>query len=433
MVSVKTTTTTTKTTTDVPLDGVIIGSREIQVISSGLVPLLPTCQDYLWGKIGPDSRVFQLMNPYCGLDSTRPWAELWVGTHEKAPAQLPQGDGEDGALTLDELVRRYPNDIVGDRVAAKFGPNVDLTFLFKVLSVDRPLSVQAHPNKDLASRLHQADPSNYPDSNHKPEIAVAVTKLDMLYGLQEPQVATHTLNKVFPELKSLVSETPLDTDQNVRDAFAKILTASDGERSVVVEKIVSRITEEAKTRKLTECEQNVLYLFDNYGSSDAGVAASMLMNLVSLQPGQAIYTEPFVPHAYLRGDLVEVMATSDNVVRLCMTPKFKDLTTFLEDMLPRVKPGSPEIIEPTRVSREDIYRTAADEFQISRVVDGGAFSTTDGPELLFCLSGVAEVNVQQGGQVLKAGQSVLIPAITSSFTVKLSEDTQLYRVVVPGT
>ena len=144
------------------------------------IPLKLTCpvMHYPWGKYGNSSLIADLTNsPTAERDE--PFAEFWIGAHKKAPAETVV-DGKN--WFLDKLIGKYPEELLGSFVQQKFG--AELPFLFKVLSVRTALSIQAHPDKAQAVELHARDPENYPDANHKPEVAIALSPLTMLIGFR---------------------------------------------------------------------------------------------------------------------------------------------------------------------------------------------------------------------------------------------------------
>ena len=166
-----------------------------QKSASYFYPLDCAVMDYPWGRSGPDALIHDL-SAARGLtpDRAQPAAELWMGAHPKAPAKLPDG------RPLDEAIRENTAHFLGQALADRGYRS--LPFLFKVLDAARPLSIQAHPDRDLAPELHARDPKNYPDDNHKPELAVSLGGMSALIGFREP-AEIHAFLKAIPELRAL--------------------------------------------------------------------------------------------------------------------------------------------------------------------------------------------------------------------------------------
>lgn len=149
--------------------------------------LQPSLKCYPWGKLGSNSLVAQLaISSGCDIDEQKPYAELWMGAHPSGPSIIISGTKNENPQvapeSLQDFISKNP-DVLGSSIKSRFGSNT-LPFLFKVLSVEKALSIQAHPNKELAVALHSKDPANYPDDNHKPEMALAVTPFEVLCGFR---------------------------------------------------------------------------------------------------------------------------------------------------------------------------------------------------------------------------------------------------------
>ncbi|XP_039020134.1 mannose-6-phosphate isomerase 1-like [Hibiscus syriacus] len=138
-------------------------------------------QNYDWGRWGTEAQVARLLalNSGSEIKPDRPYAEFWMGNHDSGPSFMADNNGEGGNLSLKDWILKNPN-VLGHKVLKKWGH--DLLFLFKVLSVEKPLSIQAHPDKELAKELHKLKPNLCKDANHKPKMALAITKFRALCG-----------------------------------------------------------------------------------------------------------------------------------------------------------------------------------------------------------------------------------------------------------
>jgi mannose-6-phosphate isomerase len=201
----------------------------------------------------------------------------------------------------------------------------------QVLSVKQALSIQAHPDKVLAEELHRKFPDIYKDPNHKPEMTLALTPFEVLCGFRPPaQVVAH-LSSV-PELRAVVGEqvaNEAEREKNgsavLRLVFGALMTAADDVVKLQLAKLIARLGALANRSDL---EKAILRIHVDY-PGDVGVFCPYILNHFVLAPGEAVFLGPNEPHAYLSGDCIECMATSDNVVRAGLTPKLRDCPTLL--------------------------------------------------------------------------------------------------------
>ena len=283
-------------------------------------------QCYAWGKIGSQSQVASYAPKACQefqLDEEVTYAELWMGVHPSGPASLVREK-----QLLSEHIAKTP-EVLGAKVREKFGDQ--LPFLFKVLSVNKALSIQAHPNKRHAEELHAERPNIYKDPNHKPEIAIALTNFEGLCGFR-PLEEIQGFFKTIPELATvcdpcdgLIAATQDNYEESLRNCFESLMLCSKETLQQQLQSLKTRITSENKSDSVSEL---FLRLHDQY-PGDVGCFVIFFLNHLKLSPGEAMFLGPNVPHAYLSGDCVEVMANSDNVVRAGLTPKLIDTPTLV--------------------------------------------------------------------------------------------------------
>eukprot|EP00262_Sarcandra_glabra_P006144 TRINITY_DN18259_c0_g1_i1.p1 TRINITY_DN18259_c0_g1~~TRINITY_DN18259_c0_g1_i1.p1 ORF type:complete len:431 (+),score=67.64 TRINITY_DN18259_c0_g1_i1:135-1427(+) len=410
-------------------------------------------QNYDWGRIGQESQVARLfsLNSKSEIELNKPYAELWMGTHESGPSFIIRDQSDDpdsSSLPLKSWIYDNPN-AVGDRVVEKWGN--DLPFLFKVLSVAKALSIQAHPDKELAKVLHKSQPSIYKDSNHKPEMALALTEFEALCGFITTEELKGVLNSV-PEIVALVGNVDanqvliteeLDGEEEaksvLRSIFTKLMSANKEEVSEMVSQMKSRLNMESEARTLTEKEQLILRLEKQY-PADIGVLAAFFLNYVKLNPGEALYLGANEPHAYIYGECIECMATSDNVVRAGLTPKFLDVQTLCSMLT--YKQGFPEILRGTPLNPYTTrYTPPFDEFEVDRCIlplgESVVFSAIPGPSLFAVIAGKGTLRTGSTGKedIVKEGGVFFVPARTQIIMTAASEgDTtkalELYRAGV---
>jgi mannose-6-phosphate isomerase len=394
-------------------------------------------QTYAWGTRGSQAFIPRLL----GIDpqTDTPYAELWMGAHPKAPSHVELEDGR--TEPLDQWIAAHPEATLGRAVADTYG---NLPFLFKVLSAGQALSIQAHPSKAQAVRLHKRDPEHYPDPNHKPEVAIALDHLTALVGFKPYDAFVNTLSR-YPELREFLGEElleratqarsakPLIQTTVVREVFAQLIqrAAEDTQRlGESVDALAHRLA--AGFEKLDEAEILFLALRKSYGNQDVGLFALFLLNLVHIEAGKGLFTAAGVPHAYLKGNIIECMANSDNVVRVGLTPKFRDAKTLLQivDPTPRV----PEILDGNpRQINDDVtiatYEVPTPEFTVSRweMPAGSDVSVAKGntPAILLVGAGDIEIVWERGRANYRRGETAFLPACLSSYVVKAGTDAEV--------
>ncbi|KAF8782347.1 Mannose-6-phosphate isomerase like protein [Argiope bruennichi] len=315
-------------------------------------------KNYDWGKVGMQSVVAQLQKEGCNnflVDEKTPYAEMWIGTHDSGPALIPTLKN----IKLKEWLLENPQ-CLGDNIRKAFSHITGLPFLFKVLSVNKALSIQAHPNKKTAEKLHQMYPDKYPDDNHKPEMAIALTNFEALCGFR-PLCEIQTFFVEIPELQKIVDskivEMFLNSKNNdaLKPLFTAIMTCSPKTFQPILLQILEYFKQKQFENPLCESIHDLfLRTYDQY-PGDIGCFCLFFLNYLKLKPGEAIFLAANVPHAYLSGDCIECMACSDNVVRAGLTPKFRDVNTLCDILmydcnkseenkfLPICDPGDPHV------------------------------------------------------------------------------------------
>lgn len=355
-----------------------------------------------------------------------------MGTHPSNPSK----DLKTGRTLLDLC---FENQLLlSSSVSSKFGAK--LPFLFKVLSINKGLSIQAHPNKKLAEQLHARDPKNYPDDNHKPEMAIAITPFEGLCGFRPLVEIAHFLENVGP-LRELVGEetasefikTIKGSDEAskkavLKKAFGALMSSSADDVAKGIKQVVDLAksqgvefaaggVESTKGEVLSEL---VTRLYGQFGD-DIGIFVLFFLNFVTLQPGEALFLVADDIHAYLSGDIIECMAASDNVVRAGLTPKFKDVTTLVDMLTYNYAPIDEQKMEPTDYPYATLNRTAyssgsavhlydppIEEFAVARTVLKGTgakatFEPLEGPSIVICTNGKGRISVGPTVHEVKEG------------------------------
>ena len=397
-------------------------------------PLLLECgvQHYDWGQRGPNAFIPALLGQPPG---DQPWAEMWIGAHPVRPSRA-QLDGTE--VPLPALIDAAPSPVLGDAALRRFGPR--LPFLLKVLAAERMLSIQAHPNREQAregfareeaQRIpRDAAHRNYRDDSHKPELIVALTAFHALCGFRpEPEVA-QTITR-HPELASLGRYAG-----DMPRLFGACFALSQPELDEIVGGLVTRLGREHEARAFTR-EQHEYWLleadrqFSSGGRRDAGILVMLLLNLVRLSPGQALYLDAGELHSYLEGVGIELMASSDNVLRGGLTSKHVDVAELQKVLTFRGGPAHP--IEP---DAHGVYRTTAEEFELSVIAlaPGQIWRPPEAPSapaLLLVTDG--EVVAYTGGEEvrLRRGAAVLVPAAFEGYTLRAGASARVFRATTP--
>jgi mannose-6-phosphate isomerase len=257
-------------------------------------------QNYDWGTKNENAFIANTI----GINAQRdlPYAELWIGAHPKASSEI-EIDGK--KIQLKDFIDRFTNECLGGFVSKKF--NGRFPFLLKILSADRALSIQTHPNKKEAEMLHKKDPINYPDDNHKPEIAIAVDSLIAIAGFRPVNEIAENI-KSLPELHLLVgekfvndvitSETDTAQKQSVKNLYSELMRKAEDKNnlSVCVSNIFARLNSK---ENLSPEEEQFLIQHKLYGA-DIGLFSFFFFNMVQLQPASDIYRRGCSSRVYQR-------------------------------------------------------------------------------------------------------------------------------------
>uniref|UniRef100_A0A8C3CL30 Mannose-6-phosphate isomerase n=1 Tax=Cairina moschata TaxID=8855 RepID=A0A8C3CL30_CAIMO len=403
-------------------------------------PLACVVQNYSWGKLGLQSEVAQLVasdDPTAHIDPEQPYAELWMGAHPKGDAAIR--DNRIPQKTLGRWISANPA-CLGAKVKDAFQGR--LPFLFKVLSVRTALSIQAHPNKELAAKLHAQFPQHYPDANHKPEMAIALTPFEGLCGFRPVEEISAFLRAV-PELRALVGEVaaeqleqssashdPRGVSAALRVCFTRLMKSEKKAFVDQLNTLVQRISREAADGQDTSGSNGDLLLrLHAQFPGDIGCFAVYFLNLVRLEPGEAMFLVANEPHAYLQGDCVECMACSDNTVRAGLTPKFIDVLTLCEMLNYTPAPSSSKIFPAVQSPLDPsvfLYDPPVPDFTLMRIEIPSSIklylvSALDSASILLVLRGtaVATSTAAASEMSLRRG-SVLFVSANESLSLRLA-------------
>ncbi|WP_227424578.1 mannose-6-phosphate isomerase, class I [Pengzhenrongella sicca] len=387
-----------------------------------MIRLANPAQHYAWGSV---TAIPELL----GLPAaTEPLAESWLGAHPSAPSVVRT---EHGSAGLDSWLAADAEGLLGADVVARFGPS--LPYLLKVIAAETPLSLQVHPTAEQAAVGFAAEEDagvpitavhrNYRDRNHKPELLYALTPFEALCGFRAPRRAAELLADLDAPLAKQLHDvlTTQPSFEGIRAAFTQLLQAHTRPSADAVHEVTDACAARlAAGSSSPRADRTVVLLAQQY-PGDPGVVTSLLLNPVTLQPGDAMFVPAGGVHAYLHGLGIEIMASSDNVLRAGLTTKHIDVDELLRNVDYVAAPPiriAPEIFH--RATR--VFYAPVDDFELSVTsIDDAVVHPLPGrgPRILLCLAGELEIRTARGSVVkLLRGESIFAPASDGDLTVQ---------------
>ena len=357
------------------------------------------------------------------VPSSEPQAELWLGAHPGDSSVLV---GPAGARPLRHAVADDPAGTLGPQVAREFDGT--FPFLLKLLAADAPLSLQAHPTMAQARAGFDAEEAagvpidapfrNYKDRSHKPELMYALTRFEALCGFRPTPITVRLLDElgtpVLGDVRSALVERP--GEPGLREVVTSLLEADRAAIAPTVDAVAAacraRVGIDEPLGSEFVREFAMAARLAEHHPGDPGVLIALLMNRIDLAPGEAVYLPAGNMHAYLSGFGVEIMASSDNVLRGGLTTKHVDVAEL--SAVVSFAPGEPMLIPAVPVAPGEVaFRTPAPEFALSRVrVDEvGRVLEHTGPQILLVTEGSLTLTDAQGNELsVGPGRSVFLPA-----------------------
>lgn len=395
-----------------------------------IIPLKGVVQHYDWGGSDFIAQLLSQSNP-----TKRPHAELWMGTHKNGTATALLAQQE---ISLKKLIEASPETILGKEVASYF--DGQLPFLFKILDVKKMLSIQAHPTKSNALegfRLENekgvpldAKHRNYKDDNHKPEVMVALTDFWLLHGFRREGAIAKVLVEV-PEFSALQSHFE---GENIKALYQFIMEMPQAQVDELLHPLQERLKMQAQDGPLAKSSPDywAWQAFQDYtrdGHYDRGIFSIYLFNLVFIPKGQGIFQAAGIPHAYLEGVNVELMANSDNVFRGGLTPKHVDVPELMQHLV--FDPIDPVIFQGEKQNEVETYfPTPAPDFALWQM----AFNATnrslekeaqDTAFIYIVMEGQIAVRTGDAEWHAKQGEIFMIPA-GQAINIKSNGDSLLF-------
>lgn len=333
------------------------------------------------------------------INENNPYAEMWFGTYPALPTYVAS-TGED----LQTVIDRNPQELIGKQVMDKFGHS-KLPYLPKVLSIAKALPLQLHPNKELATKLHNEKPDAFTDPNHKPEIAVALSEFEAFCGFR-PLKSIAEIMQLEP-LKQFLpknADTSDMTNDTLREVVRNMLQASDETVKKVYKTLVSVSPEQYKGASYIP--KLAPRLADQYSEADPGVLVALVtMNYLVLQAGESIYIPADGIHAYLSGDIIECMARSNNVLNVGFCPRAERSNIDMFCSCLTFSPHGAEecMLRPTAYGKSKngktkVFSPPLSEFDMLETKLGNGES-----EVLGAVGGPSTLVVSKGSATMKTG------------------------------
>jgi mannose-6-phosphate isomerase len=373
-------------------------------------------------------------------DSNQPYAEYWMGAHDNVPSLVVKPDGT--SQPLNEFIKTDPAGILGEAVNKKFGR---LPYLFKVLDVKDMLSIQVHPNKKDAETAFadenkkgialNAPARNYKDDNHKPELMLALSDFWLLHGFKSHDNLKKVLGNI-PELQFLL---PVFEKEGYEGLYRTVMSMDQQEVNKHLQPLLDRIIPLYEKGSLDKEQEDfwaarAALTFNQPGAIDRGIFSVYFFNLLHLKEGEAIYQGANMPHAYLEGQNIEIMANSDNVLRGGLTVKHIDVGELMKHV--KFEATVPKIFKSRNSTSkfEQYFKTPAEDFELRELyalVTLPVEIETHTTEVFFAYTG-GPVNVTDGTTTLtlKSGDAMLATA-GARITFQAKNNMRLYRATVP--
>jgi len=403
----------------------------------GVSKLKGVIRSYDWGGTEFLSKLLSHPNPE-GI----PMAEYWLGAHDLDSAVVITPAGE---VRLNDFVAGNKQLVLGQTIARKFGR---LPYLLKILDVKNMLSIQVHPTKheaelEFARENKQKIPlnaphRNYKDDNHKPELAVALTDFWLLHGFKPVEKLRATLESIS-ELRGLLE---IFNSTGYDQLYKTVMEMPQRSVNQLLQPLLDRILPMYTSGQLKKNEENfwaarAAVIFGTHGTNerqsiDRGIFSIYFFNLLQLRKGEGLFQDAGVPHGYLEGQNVEIMANSDNVLRGGLTNKHIDVKELMKHI--KFEETIPSIIVPEKINEnEQLYRTGAPDFKLSRFIlkkdDTCIFESGSG-ETLLVFEGSISITSEKDQLSLKRGEAAFIVS-HRQISLKCLADGEVYRASVP--
>jgi mannose-6-phosphate isomerase len=409
--------------------------KNMELSKDRVLPITGKVQHYAWGGF---YYLPKLLNIPVKKGET--YAEFWLGTHERGSSELK--NGAENPVSLKDYVEAFPKQTLGEKANDIFG---HLPYLLKVLDVKDMLSIQVHPSKEDAQLSFDAENEkgidraaperNFKDNNHKPELMLALSEFWLLHGFKTPKALQKILRET-PELHFLV---PIFGGDNYKKLYRHVMELPQVQVDRHLKTLVERISSHFQSGKLNKDKEDfwaarAALTYSHDGHIDRGIFSVYFLNLIHLQPGQAVYQDAGLPHAYLEGQNVEIMSNSDNVLRGGLTPKHVDVPELMKHV--KFEATIPNII--TGIEAPDgklVFHSPARDFELSRLqINKGQSDKliSRSIEIFLVFSGSVEVVEEKGISFKRNKGEAWVSFDGAASEVRALDDTVIYQASIPG-
>ena len=362
--------------------------------------LINSIKHYEWGSARWIPQLLDIENN----NPAAPYAEMWMGTHAGSPSRTKI---DDKPVNLTEV-------------------SGDIPFLLKLLGVEKPLSIQAHPDKAHAQEgcareeslgIAMDDPArNYKDPNHKPEIICALSPFTLMAGFREPHIIRRSFEELLteaPQLKGIISQLLLSLETDSLSSFFAVLFKFSEEDKVYLSGFINKKDTEKTGGVISSRQWELMKKFTELYPLETAVLAPLYLNVITLQPYQAVYVPDGMLHAYISGFGLELMTSSDNVLRGGLTNKHIDIDELFKIL--KFIPFMPDIILHD-ASDFFNYPAPCREFFLANIRGSGSREIIKGNGSAVCI--VTEGELETEGIKIKKGESFYIPKDTEKLMLK---------------
>jgi mannose-6-phosphate isomerase len=383
------------------------------LFSQYFFPMENIIKEYSWGNRTSISKLIGINNP-----EQKNQAELWMGAHSNGCSKIKLNNT---MTLLSDFIQKDKIAILSKKTTETF---TGLPYLFKVLAVETALSIQVHPNKNQAEigfKKEQeagisitSEDRNYRDSNHKPELVYALTPYLAMNGFKEfNEIITLFKKLSIPLIQTLVDAFMTEVNSTgLKHFFTDLFSIKGKIKKQVIQKLL-KYSNEHKSESLFAL---ILDLSKQY-PNDTGLFAPLILNVITLQPGEAMFLYACTPHAYIKGTGLEIMANSDNVLRAGLTPKHIDVEELVSCTNFETTPLSTLKFTPENKDGGIYYPVPVNDFKLSIFESVNEMIIhMQSAEILLVLDTAATLT-HQSGEIIKVnkGASLFIPAYVKQY------------------
>lgn len=371
-------------------------------------------QNYAWGSE-------TAITDYFGIANTKgkPQAEIWMGIHPNGCSESVY-NGEN--VSLYDIIIKDPVSMLGKRTMESFGT---LPYLFKVLAAEQALSIQVHPNKQQAEIGFKSEQDrgvpisapfcNYKDSNHKPELVYAISEYQAMNGFRSiDEIIEHFFDLAISELRELVDDLISNqTSSGLSKFFSELLLLEGQQKQAAINALMAKVSVND-----TELFKLIAELERQY-PNDIGLFSPLILNVITLKPGEAMFLDAETPHAYIKGVALEIMANSDNVLRAGLTSKHIDVEELIKSTRFESLAFERLLLKPTIYGDISEFEVPVSDFKFAIVNPTNKLKIhIDAPEILLALDCEVVLTHNSGDScIINKGDSVFIPAFVGNYLV----------------